>query len=295
MLDLCRPAAELLQLQQTLMEQCFPASTVLLPSGAQVAVRQCGQRSGKPSIVLLHGISSGAPSWLHPALLLAEHHHVLAWDAPGYGDSTPLPEAAPSAEAYAQRLDALLQAQGITSCVLVGHSLGALMGAAYAAGAGRHCVQRLVLISPAGGYGAADAADKRERVRDERRGALRTLGVDGIAERIPARLLSDSASAADRAWVQWNASRLHAKGYLQAVELLCNTDLGACRPLDMPVAVYCGDADVVTPPAQCAAWAATLAAPFSLIPGAGHASPVQQPAAVARLVAAAVPGDAAHG
>ena len=72
MLDLCRPAAELLQLQQTLMEQCFPASTVLLPSGAQVAVRQCGQRSGKPSIVLLHGISSGAASWLHPALLLAE-------------------------------------------------------------------------------------------------------------------------------------------------------------------------------------------------------------------------------
>ena len=109
MLDLCRPAAELLQLQQTLMEQCFPASTVLLPSGAQVAVRQCGQRSGKPSIVLLHGISSGAASWLHPALLLAEHHHVLAWDAPGYGESTPLSDTSPSAQAYAERLNELLQ------------------------------------------------------------------------------------------------------------------------------------------------------------------------------------------
>ena len=103
MLDLCRPAAELLQLQQTLMEQCFPASTVLLPSGAQVAVRQCGQRSGKPSIVLLHGISSGAASWLHPALLLAEHHHVLAWDAPGYGESTPVSDTSPSAQASFQR------------------------------------------------------------------------------------------------------------------------------------------------------------------------------------------------
>jgi pimeloyl-ACP methyl ester carboxylesterase len=277
------------------MEQCFPASTVLLPSGAQVAVRQCGQRSGKPSIVLLHGISSGAPSWLHPALLLAEHHHVLAWDAPGYGDSTPLPEAVPTVEAYAQRLDALLRAQDITSCVLVGHSLGALMGAAYAAGAGRHGVQRLVLISPAGGYGAADAADQRERVRDERRGALRTLGVDGIAERIPARLLSTSASAADRAWVQWNASRLHAKGYLQAVELLCNTDLGAYCPMGVPVEVHCGDADVVTPPAQCAAWAAALAAPFALISDAGHASPVQQPVAVARLVATAATDNPDHG
>ena len=292
MLDQSIPTVEL---QQTLMEQCFPASTVLLPSGAQVVVRQCGQRSGKPSIVLLHGISSGAPSWLHPALLLAEHHHVLAWDAPGYGDSTPLPEAAPSAEAYAQRLDELLQAQGIASCVLVGHSLGALMGCAYAATLGKQVVRRLVLVSPAGGYGAADAADKREQVRDERRGALRTLGVDGIAQRIPLRLLSGSASAADRAWVQWNAARLHAKGYLQAVELLCNADLGANPQLEMPVEVHCGDADVVTPPAQCAAWAEKLGAPFFLIADAGHASPVQQPAALARVFAAAVPGDIRHG
>lgn len=296
MLDLSQPVTEQLRLQLTLMERCFPASTVQLPSGAQVAVRQCGQRSGdRPSIVLLHGISSGAASWLHAALLMAEHHHVLAWDAPGYGDSTPLPDPSPSADAYAQRLHELLQAQGITSCVLVCHSLGALIGTAYAAGLGNRLVHRLVLISPAGGYGGETPADKREKVRDERRGALRTLGVDGIAERIPARLLSDGASAADRAWVQWNASRLHPKGYLQAVELLCNTDLGAYRPQSTPIEVHCGEADVVTPPAQCANWAATLAAPFALIAGAGHASPVQQPAAVARLACAAVPGGVAHG
>ena len=61
MLDLSQPVTEQLRLQLTLMERCFPASTVQLPSGAQVAVRQCGQRSGdRPSIVLLHGISSGA-------------------------------------------------------------------------------------------------------------------------------------------------------------------------------------------------------------------------------------------
>ena len=192
-------------------------------------------------------------------------------------------------------LPQLLQAQGITSCVLVCHSLGALIGTAYAAGLGNRLVHRLVLISPAGGYGGETPADKREKVRDERRGALRTLGVDGIAERIPARLLSDGASAADRAWVQWNASRLHPKGYLQAVELLCNTDLGAYRPQSTPIEVHCGEADVVTPPAQCANWAATLAAPFALIAGAGHASPVQQPAAVARLACAAVPGGVAHG
>ena len=48
------------------------------------------------------------------------------------------------------------------------------------------------------------------------------------------------------------------QGYLQAVELLCNTDLGTYCLLGVPVEVHCGDADVVTPPAQCAAWAAAL-------------------------------------
>lgn len=294
MSDLSHPAPDLLQLQLTLLEQCFPASAIALPSGATVVVRQCGQRSEKPSVVLLHGISSGAASWLHPALLLAQHSHVVAWDAPGYGESTPLANASPSAHDYAQRLDEMLQVMGISSCVLVGHSLGALMGASYAASQGSKVVGRLVLISPAGGYGGAGSAEKRERVRDERRGALRTLGVEGIAQRIAQRLLSESASAADRTWVQWNAARLHARGYLQAVELLCNADLGKHKNFSMPVEVYCGDADVVTPPPQCAAWAKELSAPFSLISNAGHASPVQQPAAVARLIAAADHEDTSH-
>lgn len=291
MSDLSHSAPYLLQLQLTLLEQCFSASAIALPSGSTVVVRQCGQRSDAPSVVLLHGISSGAASWLHPALLLAQLSHVVAWDAPGYGDSTPLTCASPAAQDYAARLDEMLQAMGITSCVLVGHSLGALMGAAYAASRGSKVVRRLVLISPAGGYGGAESAEKRERVRDERRGALRTLGVEGIAQRIAQRLLSESSSDADRAWVQWNAARLHAKGYLQAVELLCNADLGTHKNFDMPVEVYCGDADVVTSPTQCAAWAQALSAPFSLISNAGHASPVQQPAAVARLISAAGHGD----
>ena len=287
--------AEMLQAQLMLMQQRFPASTVQLPSGAEVGVRQCGQRNGKPTLVLLHGISSGAASWLHTALGLAQHHHVLAWDAPGYGVSTPLEHASPTADAYAQRLDEVLRALGVGSCVVVGHSLGALMGAAYATRTGCGSVKRLVLISPAGGYGSVAAADQRQRVRDERRSALRSLGVDGIAERIAARLLSASASEADRAWVQCNAARLHPEGYLQAVELLCNTDLGTYCPLGVPVEVHCGDADVVTPPAQCAAWAAALAAPFALISDAGHASPVQQPVAVARLVATAATDNPDHG
>ncbi len=277
----------LLQPSLDLLARRFGERTVRLPSGAQLAVRQCGVQSDRPSVVLLHGISSGAASWVHVAARLEADAHVLAWDAPGYGHSTPLAADAPTDADYAARLHELLQAFGIERCVLVGHSLGALMACAYACGMGAGRVARLVLISPAAGYGAPGKEAQSERVRSERRQSLQAQGVSGMAERIPARLLSPSADAAQRAWVQWNTERLHPAGYLQAVELLCGSDLAARRPA-MPVQVHCGDADAVTPPAACGLAAQALSAPFDLIPGAGHASPVEQPDAVARLILRAV-------
>jgi pimeloyl-ACP methyl ester carboxylesterase len=275
---------DLLQAPLALLDRRFPQRIVMLPSGARVALRECGARGDAPTVVLLHGISSGAASWLQPALLAGEQLHVIAWDAPGYGESTPLPGDAPLDADYAARLHELLLVLDVRRCVLVGHSLGALMACAYARDLGANRVTRVVLISPAGGYGAAAQAVTSARVRSERRNALRTLGVGGLAERIPQRLLSPAANSAARAWVQWNAANLQPAGYLQAVELLCQSDLGKSRGLAMPVEVHCGDADVVTLPVACRGWADLYAAPFDLIKGAGHASPVEQPEAVARLI-----------
>ncbi|MFC5521464.1 alpha/beta fold hydrolase [Polaromonas jejuensis] len=279
-----RTADDLLQAPLALLDSRFPQRIVTLPSGACVALRECGARGDAPTVVLLHGISSGAASWLQAALLAGEQLHVIAWDAPGYGESTPLPGDAPLDADYAARLHELLLVLDVRHCVLVGHSLGALMACAYARDLGAERVTRVVLISPAGGYGAVAQAVTSARVRGERRDALQTLGVDGLAERIPQRLLSPAANSAARAWVRWNAANLQPAGYLQAVELLCQSDLGKSRGVAMPVEVHCGDADVVTPPVACRGWADLYAAPFDLIKGAGHASPVEQPEAVARLI-----------
>ncbi|WP_309679962.1 alpha/beta hydrolase [Polaromonas sp.] len=291
-------ADDLLQAPLALLQRRFAQRIVSLPSGAQVALRECGVAGDGPSVVLLHGISSGAASWLHAALLAGEQARVMAWDAPGYGASTALAGDAPTDADYAARLHELLQALGISRCVLVGHSLGALMACAYARGLGASRVARVVLISPAGGYGAAAQTAARARVRSERREALHTLGVKGLAERIPHRLLSPAADAAARAWVQWNSARLQPAGYLQAVELLCSSDLARSQGLAMPVEVHCGDADEVTPPAACRRWADLYDATFALIEGAGHASPIEQPEAVARLITRAAQqakGDPQHG
>jgi pimeloyl-ACP methyl ester carboxylesterase len=274
----------LLQPQLELLDQRFPERLVPVDAaGTQVAVRECGPREGSSALVLLHGISSGAASWLHAVLPLAGTQRVVAWDAPGYGRSTPLAASAPRTSDYAQRLDETLRALGVQRCVLVGHSLGALMACAYARL--ERTVDRLVLISPARGYAASP--EQAERVRRERTEALQAKGVAGLAEGIAQRLLSPQASPAAREWVRWNTARLHPPGYLQAVEMLCGSELGSL-PATLSVEVHCGEADVVTPPATCAQAATALGASFRTIANAGHASPVEQPEAVAALLRAAL-------
>jgi len=50
-----------------------------------------------PTLVLLHGIGSNAGSWCNQLVTLSDQFRVLAWDAPGYGESTPLDELQPQA------------------------------------------------------------------------------------------------------------------------------------------------------------------------------------------------------
>ncbi|PLP99399.1 alpha/beta fold hydrolase [Cupriavidus pauculus] len=252
--------------------------------GSRVACRIGGTRG--PIIVLLHGISSGAASWLPCASLLAAHARVIAWDAPGYGHSSPLPMPAPNAHDYAKRLEAMLAALQVRPDLIVGHSLGALMAAGYAAHASTAMQPaRLLLLSPALGYGAPGKEETSREVARQRIAALETQGVEGLAQRGPTRLLSPSATPDAQAWVRWNMQKLNPDGYRQAVALLCGDDIG--RYLEArarPVEVGCGTQDVVTTPAASAALAERFCVPFHAVADAGHACYVEQPQAVARLI-----------
>lgn len=258
--------------------------------GAQVAYRSGGSQG--PVVLLLHGISSGAASWLPCASLLAAHARVIAWDAPGYGASSPLAEKARRAADYAVRLQGLVRALDLRPAMIVGHSLGALMAAAYLAQAEPdRRPARVLLASPAQGYGAAGKEQKAADVARQRLDALATLGVTGLAERGPARLLSPSADAGAREWVRWNMSRLNPDGYRQAVAMLCGDDIDAYlarRPEGVAVEIGCGTLDVVTPPIGAEALAQRFGLPFTPIPDAGHACYIEQAAAVARWIRAAL-------
>ncbi|MFT4193252.1 alpha/beta fold hydrolase [Ottowia sp.] len=275
------PEAEILRL-----EAQFPARSVAVGAAA-VSVRTCGSGSDLP-LVCLHGIGSGSASWLEMARLLASRTRVIAWDAPGYGASTPLPQDSPRGTDYAQRLHELLDALDIARCVLVGHSLGALMAAPAARAGGR--IAALVLISPAQGYGAPGREAERARVHAERMASLNELGIAGMAARRSARLVSEYASPLARQWVRWNMTRLHERGYRQAIELLCGGDLLADLPPPVPITVACGALDVVTPPAGCTEVAQRCGVALESIADAGHACYVERPEAVAALLGRVLDG-----
>ncbi|NBF13196.1 alpha/beta fold hydrolase [Pseudomonas sp. Fl4BN1] len=258
----------------------------LLPAaGGQQALRECG---AGPALVLLHGIGSGAASWLQVAQQLASQARVIAWDAPGYGESSPLESPAPKAEQYAARLLQMLDALGIEQCVLVGHSLGALPALAFARSAQAQRVSHLLLISPALGYGAPQRAEQRQQVRRQRLDNLEQLGIAGLAEQRSAHMLSPHAPPQALAWVRWNMARLNPEGYRQAIELLCGDELLRHGRPTMPCSVHCGHADRITPPDSCQDLAVALGASFQPINHAGHASPIEQPHEVARRLAAAL-------
>lgn len=277
---------DLLSLKLQLLQTGFPERLVKLPQDAQVAWREAGDASSDFAVVLLHGISSGAASWLDVALQLADKVRVLAWDAPGYGVSTPLAQSVPADADYAHALAQSLLVLGVRRCILVGHSLGALMAARLALMAAPGLVEQLVLISPAGGYGPAAKAEQQAKVREGRLAALADKGVAGLAAVIDQRLVSSEAPEAVRAWVRWNTARMQPQGYAQAVELLCGSDLAQAQGrLGMPVEVWVGEHDVVTTPAACKSWSELLGAHYGTLAAAGHASPVEQPMEVAHRLA----------
>ncbi len=241
----------------------------------RLAWREAGPGSAAQALVLLHGIGSGSASWAAQLDAFSPTQRVIAWDAPGYGGSDCLPNPQPLANDYAAALLVLLQALGIKHCVLVGHSLGAIVAAAAHS---RLNVQTLVLASPARGYGLA-APEVRAQKWQERMNLVQRLGVQGMAEQRAAHLCAPGASADVIAQVQQNMALVTPQGYAQAAHMLAFDDLlGHLQGATVSTTVLCGALDRVTPPAACQQLAQAINAPFIALHGVAHACYVEDPA-----------------
>jgi pimeloyl-ACP methyl ester carboxylesterase len=249
----------------------------------------CEAGSGAaPPLVLLHGIGSNAGSWLHQFAGLAAGRRVVAWNAPGYDSSAPLPAERPDADAYAAALGALLDHLKVQRFHLLGHSLGAITAARFARLYPRR-VTHLILSSPAQGYGCDPTKPLPPRMQ-ERLDDIETLGPAGMAEKRAARTVSERASPEVIAQARAAMASVGVAGYRQATWLLAQSDLPAdLLALDRPIDLICGTEDRVTPIDGVKALAAKLPhAHLTPIEGAGHASYLEYPAPYNAAVTAAL-------
>ncbi|MEV1328657.1 alpha/beta hydrolase [Micromonospora costi] len=235
--------------------------------------------AGRPVLLLLHGMGATGDVWL-PSAPLLESRWAGRWLAPdlaGHGWALPLPSY--SFAALAERVAATLTPTD--RLVVLGHSLGGVVGLALAARAGGLPVAAVVGVgikavwSPAELAKARDLADRPVTwfaSRDE--AARRYLRVSGLAGLLaPDHPVVDAGlRQVDGRWRLAMDPTAFAVGEPALPSLLAATDV--------PVLLARGEHDPMVTDAQLK----ELGVPVATLPGLGHNAHVEAPEAVLELV-----------
>jgi len=242
------------------------------------------RRSGRGvPIVLLHGIGSNAQSFVPLIGALPEDADIIAWNAPGYANSEMLAPSKPAPCDYAAALTQFLDALALKHIILGGHSLGCLFAGSFTA-QNPSRVAALALLSPALGYRVAPGEPLPPAVQ-ARIDEIEALGPQAFADKRAARLVNGpERKPLVFAAVRDGMAAVNVAGYAHAVNALAAGDLIAdCARITAPTVVAIGAKDVITPPAngRAAYGALPNALGYHEIADAGHALPLENPAAVA--------------
>ena len=231
-----------------------------------------------PTIVFVHGAANDHSVWALQSRYFAHHGcNVLAVDLPGHGRSPGEPLA--SVEAIADWIALLLDAAGIRSAALVGHSMGSLAVLECAA---RHPdrVRSIALVGPAVPMPVAESLLDAARRDDHLAFEL----INGWSYSAAKQLGGNKVPGV---WLMGNALRLMertAPGVLHVDLAACNgyaAGLASAPKVRCPSLVVLGARDIMAPPknAQDLIRALTDARVITLA-DCGHAAMAEQPDAV---------------
>jgi pimeloyl-ACP methyl ester carboxylesterase len=237
------------------------------------------QRTGRgPAVVLLHGFTQDSRVWIPQVADLSDRFTVIAWDAPGAGQSSD-PPAGFAIGDWADTLGALLDAETISQAHVVGLSWGGLLAQElYRRHPSR--ISSLVLVDTYAGWlgSLGDPAAKQRLaacIRDSSLPArdLVTLYLPGM--------FSDHAPPEIRDRLAAIMSDTHPAGFCLMATALAEGDTRDLLPrIKTPTLLIWGDADKRSPmniahQLQSAIRGARLV----VLPGVGHVSNLEASAA----------------
>jgi non-heme chloroperoxidase len=253
--------------------------SVTLSTGIEMAFVEQGSRRGIP-VVLVHGYTDSHHSFDRNLPLLPRRFHVFAIDQRGHGDSSK-PACCYTQADFASDIPAFLDAVGLRSATLVGHSMGSFIAQKVALDFPER-VDRLVLIGTAptiagnpvalGLEGAVDAlTDPVDPV------FVRDFQASTFFRPIPPSFL-DTAVA--------ESLKVPASVWQQALDgLLAEDHSGSLAQIAAPTLILFGDQDIFVTAAEQAVLDAEI--PDSTLityADTGHGTHVELPRRVTRDV-----------
>jgi pimeloyl-ACP methyl ester carboxylesterase len=231
-------------------------------------------------VVLLHAFPFDRGLW-EPQFspLTAAGFRVLALDTPGFGGSTLGPDPLTidgAADVLADFFDAL----GIRRAVVGGLSMGGYVALAFAR---RHADHLMGLILADTKAGPDDEAGKANR--DKMIATVRSDGPKAVADALLPKLLSEQTQKSKPEVVERAKTIAHrqtADGIAAALAALRDREDAApgLTGIAVPTLVLVGEHDTVTPPLAAARLAGSITGSTLVhVPGAGHLSNLENPAA----------------
>ena len=244
--------AELSPLDAELLAQDLPGlaqvavtSPIYPEQRGLVEYRAAGDES-HPAVLMLHGLGSSSAGYRAQFAGLSRDFHVIAWNAPGFGGSSPLAGDSAGIDDYADAMEAFMRALRVKRLsVLVGSSWGSVVALAFAR---RYpaMVGSLVLSAP-------NVAKGREvgEIRDSELDAwLRTADVSIPVSRaaIADRLLTPNTPLPVRQHVERLRDAMTTDGWRQAIRSLFTVYTPDIIPdVRCPIAILSGTLDQVAP------------------------------------------------
>jgi pimeloyl-ACP methyl ester carboxylesterase len=269
--------------------QVAVASPIYPGQRGQLEYRTAGDPSN-PVVLMLHGLGSSSAGHRAQFAGLSRDFHVLAWNAPGFGESSPIAGHDASIDDYADALEAFLRALRVPRvAVLVGSSWGSIVALAFA--------RKYPALLGSLVLSAANVA--KGRVVGEARDAeldswLRTadVGIPVSRAAIADRLLAPDAPPPVRRHVERLRDAMTTDGWRQAIRSLFTVytpDL--ISEIRCPIAILSGTQDQLAPYRDHAA-RLLVAAPWAeshAFEGCGHMLKLEAPGkfnAIVRQMAA---------
>ena len=249
-------------------------------NGLRIAYTRAGVG---PPLVMLHGAPSDNRTWQWMAPDLSRDHTVVAWDAPGFGESSDIDDTWRAPE-FADVLAAFITALDLERPHLVGHSFGTM--AALSLYALHPAVPAsLVLIGGYAGWAGSLPPDEVAR-RLEMFVGMAELG-DAFDPKSYPGLFSDLIPAdRDVALAMMMRENIRPATIRAAGHIGAETDLRPVLPtVDVPTLVLHGEADARSPLANAEALHAAIStSQLVVLPRLGHACVAEDPEACAAAI-----------